>query len=71
MKEQIEMKACLDGPMEYAKRLKLRFRVGDLDLPERRKRYSSSRKEEEEGRQACACGNSEESRTHIVGKCEL
>ena len=65
LKEQIEMKAYRDGPMDYAKSLKLQLRVGDLDLPERRKRYNSSRKEEEEDGQACACGNSEESRTHI------
>ena len=26
------------NPMDYAKTLKLRFLVGDLDLPERRKR---------------------------------
>ena len=25
----------LHGPMDYAKTLKLRFRVGDLDLPEK------------------------------------
>ena len=30
----IGMKAYLHGPMDYAKKLKLRFRVGDLDLPE-------------------------------------
>ena len=39
MKEQIEMKAYLDDPMDYAKKLKLQIRVGDLDLPESRKRY--------------------------------
>ena len=39
--------------MDQAKTLKLQFRVGDLDLPERRKRYShtSSREEEEDARQ--------------------
>ena len=37
--EDIGMKTYLHGPMDYAKKLKLRFRVGDLDLPERRKRY--------------------------------
>ena len=26
------MKMYLHGPMDYAKKLKLRFRVGDLDL---------------------------------------
>ena len=31
--------------LDYAKRLKLRCREGDLDLPERRKRYTSSREE--------------------------
>ena len=34
-------------PMDFAKTLKLRFRVGDLDLPERRNRYASGREEEE------------------------
>ena len=28
----------LYGPMDYAKKLKLRFRVGNLDLSERKKR---------------------------------
>ena len=39
LREDIGMKTCLHGPMDYAKKLKLRLRVGDLDLPERRKRY--------------------------------
>ena len=36
LREEIGMKTHLHGPMDYAKTLKLRFRVGDLDLPERR-----------------------------------
>ena len=36
LREEIGMKTHLRGPMDYAKTLKLRFRVGDLDLPERR-----------------------------------
>ena len=32
------------------------FRVGDLDLPERRKRYTSNREEEEIEAQMCPCG---------------
>ena len=64
------MKTYLYGPMDYAKTLKLQFRVTDLDLPERRKRYTSGR-EEEEGAQLCPCGEGNESRTHIVGECEL
>ena len=38
LRKDIGMKTYLHGPMDYAKKLKLRFRVGDLDLPERRKR---------------------------------
>ncbi|CAM9273852.1 unnamed protein product, partial [Ectocarpus sp. 6 AP-2014] len=71
LKEGIGIKTYLDGPMDYAKKLKLQFRVGDLDLPERRKRYTSRRREEEEDRHTCSCGKSEESRPHIVGECEL
>ena len=48
LREEIGMKTCLHGPMVYVKTLKLRLRVGDLDLPERRKRYSSRREEEED-----------------------
>ena len=31
--------------MDFAKSLKLRFLVGDLNLPERRNKYTSSREE--------------------------
>ena len=55
--------------MDYAKKLKLRFRVGDLDLPER-KRYTSSREEEDVATNMCPCGTTIESRTHIVGECQ-
>ena len=55
--------------MDYAKTLKLRFRVGDLDPPQGRKRYASSR--EEEDAQMCPCvAKTKESRTHVVGECE-
>ena len=66
------MKTYLHGPKDYyAKNLKLRFRIGDLDLPERRKRYTSSREEKEEDAQTCLCGKARESRIHIVAECEL
>ena len=42
--------------MDYAKTLKLRFRVGDLDVPARRKRYTTSREEKEEHAQMYPCG---------------
>ena len=67
LREDIGMKAHLHGPMDYAKKLKLRFRVGDVDLPERRKRHTSSREEEDGATHMCPCGTTIESRTHIVG----
>ena len=65
------MKTYLHGPMNYAKKLKLRFRVGNLDLPERRKRYTSSREEKGGDAHVCPCGKTIEKRTHIVGECEI
>ena len=67
----IGMKAYLHGPLDAAKNLKLRFRVGDLDLPERRNIYTSVRVGEEEDKQNCPCGKAIESRTHKVAECEL
>ena len=62
----------MHGPMDYAKTLKLRFCVGDLDLPERRKRYTSRREEEEVDAQMCPGGRAiREGRTHRVGSCEI
>ena len=57
--------------MDYAKKLKLRFRVGDLDLPERRRIYTSSREEEDVATNMCPCGTTIESRTHIAGGCKI
>ena len=65
------MKTYLHGLMDYAKTLKLRFRVGDLDLPERRKQYTSSRGEAEEDAQMFHWNKAVKSRTHIVGECEI
>ena len=70
LREEVRTKTYLHGQMDCAKMLKLRFRLGDLDLPERRKRYTSSRGEEEDA-QMCPCGKAVESRTHIVGECEV
>ena len=46
--EEIGIRTYLHGRTDYAKTLNLRNRVGDLDLPESRKRRTSSREEEEE-----------------------
>ena len=68
-REEIGMKTYVHGPMDSAKTLKLRFRVGDLDLPERR--GTSSREEEDGDAQMCPCGRATESGTHVVGECEI
>ena len=53
-------------------KLNLRFRVGDLDLPERRKIYIYiSSREEDVATNMCPCGTIIESRTHIVGECKI
>ena len=65
------MKGYLHSPMDYAKTLKLRFRVGDLDLPERRKRRTGSRAGGVEGVQSFPYGNADETRSYILGGCEL
>ena len=64
------MQTYLHGPLDFAKTLKLRFRVGDLDLPERAKRYTSSREEKEVDAQMGLCGKVIRCRTHTVGECE-
>ena len=48
LREDVGMKTHLHGPMDYAKKLTLRFRGGNMDLPGRRKRYTRSVEEEEE-----------------------
>ena len=65
--EDIGMKTYLHGPMDYAKKLNLRFGVGNLDLKERRKRYTNSREEEYVATNMCLCGITIEYRTHIAG----
>ena len=70
LREDVGMKTHQHGPMDYTKKLKLRFRAGDLDLPKRRKIYTSSREEEDVATYICPCGTIK-SRTHIVGECEI
>ena len=65
------MNTHLRGPMDYAKKLKLLFRAGGLDLLEKRKRYTSSREEEDVATKMCPYGKTIECRTHIVGECEI
>ena len=54
--------------MDFVQTLKLRFSVGDPNLPERRKRgtINSSREEEEVDAQVCPCGKAIESLTHVI-----
>ena len=67
--EDIGVETYLHGPIDYAKMLKL-LRVGDLDQPQRRKKYISSRVEEEDGTQGFPCSNADD-RNHMVGECEI
>ena len=68
LREDVGTKTYLHGPMDYANKLKLRFCEGDLgDLPEKGKRYSSSRGEVGVVADVCPCGTIIKRRTHIVG----
>lgn len=64
------MKKYPHGPTDAAMNLKLRCRVGDLDLPERRKRHTSSREEKIDARN-CPCDRARESSIYTVAECEL
>lgn len=46
LREEIGMEIHMHGPLDVVKKLKLRFRVANLDLPDRRKRYIISQEEE-------------------------
>ena len=72
LREDIGMNTYLHGLMDYAKKLKLRFRVRDLDVPERRKDIPTSSRENMDAHM-CLYGTTIiiESRTHIVGECEI
>ena len=64
------MKTNLNNPMKYRKTLKLRFRVGDLDLPGKKKRYTISREEGGEDAQMRPCSKAiREVRTQQNVKC--
>ena len=58
-------------PTGRGEKLETAIRVGDFDLPERRKRYTSKRVEEEKDKLNCPCGKAKESRTHVVAKLSL
>lgn len=55
--------------MDYAN-LKKRCRVGDLNLPERR-RYTNGRVQKEVGAQNCLPSKAMEDRTYVVADCDL
>ena len=57
-------------PNGLREKLDLRCCVGDLDLPEIRKKYTSRREEEDVATNMCPCGTAIESRTHIA-ECEI
>ena len=59
------MKTYSHDPLDFAKTLEMRFRVGDLDLPGRGKRYTSSREEEDVDAEMLPCGKAIQSRTRV------
>ena len=68
LREGIGINTYFHRPIYFAKTLKLRFRVGGLDLSERR-RHTSSREEEEVDAQMCPCDKARKRETH-TGECE-
>ena len=70
LRKEIGMKTYLHGLMDHVKTPKLRFCTRNLDLPESRERYTSSREEEEDA-QMCPCGRAVEIRADIVGECDI
>ena len=56
LRDEIGMITYLNGPKDATKFLKLQLRVGDVDLPKRRERYTRSRDEKEVDAQNCPCG---------------
>ena len=48
---------------------RLSFRVGGLDVAERRQRYTNSRKEEEADAHMRPCGKAIQTIVHTVGEC--
>ena len=66
--EKRGMKRHLHGSMDYAKTLKLQFRAGDLDLPERRGMPPVVGRRKEIHIYALVA---KESGAHMVGECEM
>ena len=60
----------MHGLTDFEKALTLRIHVWDLDLPDRRKRYTSSREEDEMDAQIPPSGKAVETRNYRGGTCE-
>ena len=71
LREDIGMKTYLHDPMDYAKKLKLRFRVAGLDLPERRKRYTVVGRRRTWLQIRARRSTTIDRKTHIVGEGEI
>lgn len=66
LNEGIGFKEYLDGPLDEGTRIKVKFRTGDIDLRERRRRF---RKLDDEDKFKCDCGAECEDRVHVVAEC--
>lgn len=71
LRKGIGMETYRHGPTYTAENSKLPLRIRDLDLSERRRRYTSSRDEEEVDAQDCPRGKAIGSRTHLMTEYQL
>ena len=68
----IGRKEYFQGLVDFVKTLKLRLRIKDLDLPERKTRHTRSREEEDIlYEMMCLWGKAMKSNTHTEGECEM
>jgi len=67
--ERIGFKEYLHGPMDEGTKLKVKFRTGDIDLQERRRRFRKV--DEDDDKFKCQCGAECEDRVHVVAECTL
>ena len=66
LREGIGMKTYLHGPMDYAKKLKTTITCRGPGSTRKKKRYTSSREQEDMDAHMRPCGTTLESRTHTV-----
>lgn len=69
LNEGIGFKEYLHGPMDEETKLKVKFRTGDIDIQERRRRFRKVGEDDDKFK--CDCGSECEDRVHVVAECSL